>query len=61
MKASEVISELNRLVAQHGDLETLYECKDDLLEIDGVGMDNVVYLKPKDNSGSKPTSVFLIS
>jgi hypothetical protein len=61
MKASELIKELNRLIADHGDLETLYECKEGLLEIDGLEVNDVVFLKVKDQPGPSPTPVFVIS
>lgn len=61
MKASEVIAELSRLVAEHGDLETLYECKEGLLEIEALEVNEVVFLRAKDSSGSTPTPVFVIS
>lgn len=61
MKASEVIAELSRLVAEHGDLETLYECKEGLLEIEALEVNEVVFLKAKGASGSTPTPVFVIS
>jgi hypothetical protein len=61
MKASEVLAELTRLIAEHGDLETLYECKDGLLEITALEINNVVFLKPKATSGSTPTPVIVIS
>jgi hypothetical protein len=62
MKASEVIAELTGLIAAHGDLETLYECEDGLLEIEALEINNVVFLKPKeDRSDSEATPVFVIS
>ena len=61
MKASEVIAELSRLVAEHGDLETLYECKEGLLEIEALEVNEVVFLKAKDSSDATPTPVFVIS
>jgi hypothetical protein len=61
MKASEVIAELTRLVSEHGDLETLYECSDGLLEIEGLEMNEVVFLKTKEPSGTLPKPVFVIS
>jgi hypothetical protein len=61
MKASEVIAELTRLVAEHGDLETLYECENGLLEIAALDKNDVLFLKPKDSLGSTSTPVFVIS
>lgn len=61
MKASEVVAELTRLIGQHGDLETLYECRDGLLEIDGLEMNEVEFLQSKNRPGLKPTPVFVIS
>jgi hypothetical protein len=61
MKASEIIADLSKLVAQHGDLETLYECKGALFEIDQLERTDVVLLGKKDKSTSTSTSVFLLS
>jgi hypothetical protein len=60
MKASDVIAELTKLVAEHGDLETLYECKDGLLEITDLEVNDVEFLKPK-GTPDEPTPVFVIS
>jgi hypothetical protein len=61
MKASNLIAELTKLIAEHGDLETLYECKDGLLEITDLEVNDVLFLKPKDAAGETPTPVFVIS
>jgi hypothetical protein len=61
MKASNLIAELTKLIAEHGDLETLYECKDGLLEITDLEVNDVLFLKPKDTAGETPTPVFVIS
>lgn len=61
MKASAVIAELTKLVAEHGDLETLYECSDGLLEITDFEVNDVVFFKPQGTAGATPTPVFVIS
>lgn len=61
MKASEVIAELNRLIAEHGDLEILYECKEGLLEIEMLELSEVQFLKAKPRADVVPTPVFIIS
>jgi hypothetical protein len=61
MKISEVIVELNRLLAEHGDLETLYECKEGLFEIEGLEVNQVEFLNIKERAGSISKPVVVIS
>ncbi|MEN3364551.1 MAG: hypothetical protein V7606_1825 [Burkholderiales bacterium] len=60
MKASDVIAQLTQLVAEHGDLETLYECEEGLLEITDLEVNEVVFFK-QDGNGQSTTPVFVIS
>ncbi|MDB5842445.1 MAG: hypothetical protein JWQ23_4397 [Herminiimonas sp.] len=61
MKTSEVIVELNRLLAEHGDLETLYECKEGLFEIEALEVNQVEFLNVKERAGSIPKPAVVIS
>jgi hypothetical protein len=61
MKASIVIAELTRLIAEHGDLETLYECKEGLLEITDLEANDVVFFNQAAVGQATPTPVFVIS
>jgi hypothetical protein len=54
MKASAVIAKLNSLIAEHGDLETLYECGEDLPEIEDIEINDAIFLESKTGKGSHP-------